>query len=300
MADFRPLRWKPIQFLVYLGVRFLALLAAPFPLRSLARLVGAVLFRLDRKHRRVAERNLLRAAFSPSLVPLVFENAALIALETIRLPRLLRHEGLSRHVRFHRLEVFDALVRSGRGVIVAAGHLGNWEIAGIAVTVAGYRLHSLARPIENPYLNRWVLGTRTSTGQTILPKHGAVPAMAEVLRRGGVLVVQVDQDARRNGERVDFFGSPASTVRSPAVLSLKYGSPILPINVYRERGLHHICADEPIDPDAYRGRPDAVRRITQVFTSRLESFVRDHPEQWNWLHRRWKSVEKAEAKSTSR
>lgn len=294
----RPLRWRPVQFAVYLAVRFVAAVVQAFPYAqapALARALAAVWRRLDGRHRRTAERNLARAGMPVSLVPRVFENLALLGVEMI----LARRGDLSRHVRIHGLERYEELRRAGRGVLLTIGHLGNWELAGIAFSKLGHRLHSLARPLENPWLDRWLLGERTRTGQAIVPKRGALPAMSAVLRAGGTLVVQVDQDARKSGVLVEFFGHPASTVRSAAILSLKFGAPILPVEIWREGGLHHLRADEPIFPEAYRGRPDAVRDLTQAFTSRLELHVRRHPEQWNWLHRRWKAVERAEARASA-
>lgn len=299
MAELRPLRWRPVQFAVFVLMRFVACAVGIFRHESapaLARVLASVFRRFDVKHGRIAAGNLERAGYgrdAEGIVRRVYENFTLMGVEMLMTPRFMRHGGLSRFVRFHRMEIFDGLVKRGRGLIVVIGHLGNWELAGLAITMAGRRIHSLARPIENPYLNRWALRARTSTGQIIVPKRGAMPAMAAILRRGEILVVQVDQDARASGVMVEFFGRPASTVRSPAILALRYGVPILPVNIFREGPIHHLSAGEPILPEAYRGRPDAVREMTQAFTSRLEGYIRRHPDQWNWLHRRWKTGEAA-------
>jgi len=177
-------------------------------------------------------------------------------------------------------------------MITVIGHLGNWELVGLAVCHAGHPLHSLARPIENPWVDRYLHGFRTQTGQRIIPKYHALGEMIRVLQRNEILIIQVDQDARSHGVYVDFFGRPASTHRSPALLSLKYGTPIVVANIFREGGLHRCVLSDPLQPDAFRGHADPVRALTQAFTAKFEECVRAHPAQWFWVHDRWKSAER--------
>ena len=270
-----------------------------FPLSSapgIARFLAAVVMRLDRRHRTVAAANLERTRITndiPSMIRRVYEHMALSILEILMIPRIARHHGMSRCVKLERLEIADRARAGGKGFICLIGHVGNWEIGGLAVTTAGYPLHSLARPIENPHIERWLFQTRTSTGQVMISKYRALHTMVDVLKRGEILVIQCDQDAGPGGVFVDFLGLPASTVRSPALLALKYGVPIVPTNFYREKGVNYVVVGDPIDPAGFRGRPDAVRALTQEFTRQIERFVRMHPEQWNWLHRRWKTPEPA-------
>jgi KDO2-lipid IV(A) lauroyltransferase len=108
-----------------------------------------------------------------------------------------------------------------------------------------------------------------------------------------MLVLLADQDARQSGIFVNFFGRPASTVRGPAVLSLKYDAPIIPTNIYRIGPFrHHVYYGEPIEPAAFRDREDPTHAMTQAHVSALEGFIRQHPEQWLWMHRRWKTQPK--------
>lgn len=290
---FRLRQWPPLQVLVYLLLRAVAMVVTIFPFSSapaLSRFLAAVWRRFDRRHSTVAAANLRRLKMTndvPSMIRRVYEHMALSILEILMIPRA----GITRHVRLERLDVADRILAGGKGFICLIGHVGNWEIGGLAVTTAGYPLHSLARPIENPYIERWLFRTRTSTGQVMISKYRALHSMVDVLKRGEILVIQCDQDAGPGGVFVDFLGTPASTVRSPALLALKYGVLIVPTNFYREKGVNHVVVGDPIDPAPYRGRPDAVRELTQEFTRRIEADVRLHPEQWNWLHRRWKTQE---------
>jgi len=165
-------------------------------------------------------------------------------------------------------------------------------LIGLAVCAAGHPLHSLARPIENPWIDGYLTRFRTQTGQQIISKYRALGEMIRVLQKNEILIIQVDQDARSHGVYVDFFGRPASTHRSPALLSLKYGTPIVVANIYREGGLHHCVLSDPILPEAYRTQPDPVRALTQAFTAKFEEFVRSRPDQWFWVHDRWKTAER--------
>ena len=117
--------------------------------------------------------------------------------------------------------------------------------------------------------------------------------MVRVVRKNEILIIQIDQDARHAGVFVDFLGRPASTHRSPAVLSLKYGTPIVVADIYREGGIHHAVVSDPIYPDGFRSHPDPVKARTQAYTSRFEECVRAHPDQWFWMHDRWKTAERA-------
>lgn len=283
-----------MKYAVYLLLRALAAVGNMFPLRE-ARKVGAAigdfLHFVDRKHRRIAAKNLERAGMPLSLIPRVYRQIGIGVIEWVQMPRMLRYGGF---VRLHKFDIFDRELAKGKGLIAVIAHQGNWEIGGLGVCLAGYPLHSLARPLDNEYIDRWVTQFRTSTGQRIIPKYNALQEMIRVLKSNGILVIQADQDAKQMGVLANFFGRPASTIRSPGLLSLKYGAPIVPVEVYREGSVTHAVASDPIYPADYKGRPDAVKAMTQAFTARFEEFVRRHPDQWSWIHRRWKSYDRGQ------
>jgi KDO2-lipid IV(A) lauroyltransferase len=265
---------------------------------AVAGFVSRLLRIIDRKHARIAAKNLEKTPglcppdAIPAFIDRVYRHIGLGFVEMLMIPRLVQRRALSSHVRLERFEIVDRILKEGRGVIVAIGHLGNWELIGLAVTLAGYRLNSLARPIENPWVDRWLNRFRTSTGQEIISKYGALGSMIRTLQRNEVLIVQVDQDARHSGVYVNFFDRPASTHRAPAVLALKYGTPVISANIFRENGVHRCIVSDPLYPDAFRQEADPVRALTQAYTSRLEQYVREHPDQWFWVHDRWKTAER--------
>ena len=301
--EFKLRRFPPIQLFVYLLVRVVVMVIDMFPYEmapAIARVLARLIRLIDLKHKRIAVKNLERshglcpADEIPAFIERVYDHIGLGFVEMLMIPRLMQQHAMERYVKLEGMEVVDRLLKDGKGVIVTIGHLGNWELIGLAVTLAGYPLNSLARPVENPWVDRYLNRFRTQTGQEIISKYHALGAMVKAIQRNEVLVVQIDQDARHFGVFVNFFGRPASTHRSPAVLALKYGTPICVANIYRDEAGHHRCiVSEPIDPAPFRGHADPVKALTQAYTARFEEFVRAHPEQWFWIHDRWKTAERA-------
>jgi KDO2-lipid IV(A) lauroyltransferase len=150
----------------------------------------------------------------------------------------------------------------------------------------------LARPLDNPLINDFVLGVRESGLQTIILKEGAGTAVEATLAGGGFVSILADQDAGNRGAFVPFFGRLASTWRTPAIVSMKTGAPILPGCCVRlgRKLRFRIIVGEPIYPRADADVNSETLRMTREFTRQLEGWVRDYPEQYMWLHRRWKSV----------
>jgi KDO2-lipid IV(A) lauroyltransferase len=185
--------------------------------------------------------------------------------------------------------IVDALT-SGRPLMIVTGHLGNWEMAGFALGLLGFKTYAVARVLDNPHLERFLKSFRQKTGQTILAKKGDLDHMEERLNAGAAIAMLADQDAGPRGLFVDYFGRPASTFKSIALLAMEYNVPMLVIGTPKVAPpmFYHIVAEDFIDPAEYADRPDASKAITQRYTHALERLVRRNPEQYFWLHRRWK------------
>jgi KDO2-lipid IV(A) lauroyltransferase len=151
-------------------------------------------------------------------------------------------------------------------------------------------MHAIARPLDNPYLDRYLNRFRTGTGQEIVSKYDVLRQMGEFLHRNKIVIFLADQDARRHGLFVPFFGRPASTFKAPAVMALRHGVPLLMADIYRTGFFRHEgIVHPPLEiPPGMKGE-EAVRHLVTAYTARLEGFVRRHPEQYLWLHRRWKT-----------
>jgi KDO2-lipid IV(A) lauroyltransferase len=179
----------------------------------------------------------------------------------------------------------------GRGAILASAHLGNWELLGKVLPFAGVPNFVLVRPLDNPLLEEYLLGIRESGLQSIVLKRGAGARLEEVLQRGGFISLLVDQDAGRKGAFVEFMGRPASTWRSPALLSMKTGAPVLAGCCVRIDGgeRFRVLVSDPIFPRSDADVSEETLRITRTVTRVIEDWVRRYPDQYLWHHRRWKT-----------
>ena len=267
-----------------------------------ARLAGSLIYRLDRRHRQIAHDN-IRASFPDMpeteiarIARASLQEICLLAAETMFTTRLIRLDTWRRHIELANFtEALELLVRKERGVIMLTGHFGNWEILGYTLATLGIPSSVVARPLDNPYVNDWLLGVREKKGQRVIDKKGATAEVAEVLERGEAIAFIADQDAGKKGMFVDFFGRPASTFKSIALLAMHYEVPIVVGYAQRLPGVFRFLAgvQEIIHPSQWKHAEDPQRWITQRFTTAIESIVRQAPEQYWWAHRRWKTRPKA-------
>jgi KDO2-lipid IV(A) lauroyltransferase len=296
-------RSRLFDFGVYLAVRVLVCViqAMSWPAAlGFAQLFAWVARGVNRRHRRVAEENLrhafphLEPATVRRLVAATYLHLVLVLVEIIRLPRLLHPSNAGTFIGYEPPEDYDralSWVKSRRPLLILTGHFGNWEILCYVTGLLGFRGSVVARRLDNPFLDSFLRGFRRKTGQQLLDKSGDYYRIQEVLARGGTLGMLGDQDAGSRGLFVDFLGRPASTFKSIALLSLAYQAPILIFGAARVGHpiKYRVYLEDVIVPEDYSHAPDAPRAITQRYTAALERMVRRHPEQYFWLHRRWKS-----------
>lgn len=262
---------------------------------AIGRALGTVAYWLLPGRRRVAHDNLRRVlvdlpeAERRALARRCFQELGATAVECARLffgapaPLLAR-------IRVRGIEHVRAALAQGRGAFYLTGHFGNWELLAAAHVLAGYPLSVVVRPLDNPALDRLVVRARARSGLRIIPKRGAVGAVRAALARGECVGILLDQDAGREGVFVPFLGYAASTSRALAVLALKTRAPVLPVFLHRLRdGTHELVLD-PAIPLVTTGDLDSdIVENTARFTAAIERHVRLRPEQWFWVHRRWKT-----------
>lgn len=292
-------RRPAVDYAIYLAVRLVVCLIQALPpvaSRAVAAGLAWLACRVDRRHREVARDNLGHAFPAASadrldrVVRGVYEHFCTVVVEIIRLPRKLHATNWRRHIEMVRGDRLVDGLTCGRPLLIVTGHFGNWEMAGYALGLLGFRSSAVARRLDNPHLDRFLVRFRQGTGQRILDKNTDYLHIQETLATGGVLAMLADQDAGQRGLYVDFFGRPASTFKSIALLSLEYNAPLIVVGMPKvgEPMRYQVVCEEVIDPVEYAGRRDAVTAITQRYTAALERLVRRHPEQYFWLHRRWK------------
>ncbi len=293
-------RSKSADYAVYLLVRVIVCVLQALSLDTLRRLAAALawlLYHVDRRHRLVADDNLRQAfpgRFSDAerdrMVRAVYLHFCNLLMEIALAPRLLSIGTWRRHVDMARGWLLLDRLLSGRPCLVVTGHFGNWEIGGYTLGLLGFRTSAIARDLDNPFLDQFLRRFRERNGQGLIAKNGEVHKILAVLTQNGVLATLGDQDAGPRGLFVDFFGRPASTHKAIALLALEHGVPLLVLGVRKvgEPMRYQIVVEEQILPEDYGTRTDAVAAMTQRFTAALERLIREAPEQYFWLHRRWK------------
>ncbi len=296
-------RSRMADYAVYLVVRIAICVVQALSWQAtlnLARFLAWLTYHLDRRHRLVALDNLrhafgsLDASAQDRLIRDSYLHLVVMVMEMIRLPRILRKHNISDYVNYAEpgdVEQIQAMLKTKRPLIVLTGHFGNWEILSYVMGLAGYRAAVVARKLDNPHLDELVARLRQRTGLMLVDKSADHLQIIDILARGMALGMVGDQDAGSRGLFVNFFGRPASTFKSIGVLALAYQAPIVVMGAARvgQPMQYRVYLEHIIYPEDYAGQSDARRAITQRYTEALERMVRRHPEQYFWLHRRWKS-----------
>lgn len=293
--------------LTYLALRLVSMALHCFPvdlnLRT-AKLIGNVMYRMDRKHRNRALHNLSRgfpdmpAAERELMARRSMQHLVMLGVEVLFTTRLIHINTWRRYIELHNLEeTVSLLLKHRQPLLMLTGHYGNWEVLGYVLATLGFRTVAVARPLDNPYINRWLLGVREKQGHRILDKKGAVSEVGDLLEQGGVVGFIADQNAGKKGMFVDFFGRKASTYKSIGLLAMRYDAPVI---IGYARRLHdrfrfEVGVQDVIHPEDWANQDDPLRYITQRYTRAIEAFVRDDPGQYLWVHRRWKTRPKGEA-----
>ena len=273
----------------------------PRPAACLGRRLGDVGFLLLGDRRRAALRNL--AIAFPELSEIErrrlcrrsFEHLGLMAVELCfalsrpleRVLERIRVEGLG-HLR-------AAMERHGR-VLVLTAHLGNWELLAVAHRLTGLPLTIVVRPLDAPPLDALAGRLRIKAGVELVAKRGALRAVLSALGRGRMVGLLLDQNAsRREGVFVPFFGHPASTSKGLALLATRTRAAVVPIFAHREAGGRHLVAIHPaLEVPGTPERARAIIELTMRCNAAIEAAIRRTPEQWLWIHRRWRTRPPAE------
>ena len=263
----------------------------PYPLAILGgRTLGLLGWALDPFHRRSANTQMhaaLGTAWHPLMSLKVFMNQGDILVDTIKYAYMDTQE-LRRRVRIEGREHLEQALASGRGIMLVAGHIGNWEILANLARLIDIEFCVMADQRDDPGLESIIDGLRERTGATILPPKGKALMLVRELRRGRTIGMVVDQRGRR-GERLlcDVFGLPAPTNPAPAVIALKGRALIVPVTAVREHHGYRIRIEEPLDATSFGSSAQAIQEASDFMQSWVSREVERHPDQWFWLHCRW-------------
>jgi Kdo2-lipid IVA lauroyltransferase/acyltransferase len=278
---------------------FASWLVRPMPRRfalALGALLGRVLAALDRRHVGIAVDNLRRSFPDWSDDQLnatagaVYRHFGRVVFDILWMQHRHPSEILAL-VEFDGQEHIEEPVAAGRGILYCTGHIGNWEIHAIAHAMLHGPVSVVARPLDNPELDRRLCAFRASSGNTIIYKKKALSQILRTIRSGGSVAMLLDQNVQaKDGIFVDFFGRKAATTTAAASLALKTGCALVPVHTeLLVNGRYKLSYDRPVIWASVGNRDADIHALTQELARRTEAWIRRTPEQWLWMHRRWKT-----------
>jgi KDO2-lipid IV(A) lauroyltransferase len=265
--------------------------------RALAIALAQIIYVLHGKLRRVGLRNLQLAfpEMSPrdrrKLVRKVFTSLGRQFAEVCRFPRYTA-QNVSEVVIYDGFENFDRASQRGKGVLFLTGHLGGWELSAFAHSLYGHPLYFVMRPLDNPYLDALVRRYRTLHGNTPILKHDPARELLRAIKQGSTVGILMDTNMTPpEGVFVDFFGMPACTASGLARIALRTDAAVVPGFTLWDPVLrkYRLRFDPPVPLVRTGNNEQDILANTQRFTKVIEDFVRRYPDQWLWVHRRWKT-----------
>jgi len=270
--------------------------------RGLAAAITRILFALRPKLRKTAEVNLKIAfpdwsdAQRAATIRAMVRNLGWMAAEFARFPKYSK-ENIEQVVVLDGHENFLEGQRRGKGVLYLTGHIGAWELSSFAHAIYGYPLHYMARPVDNKKVNDLVNGYRCLSGNRPIFKNESARVMLKILKEAGTVGILADQNTMLDeAVFVDFFGKMASTTTGIARVAQHTGAAVVPGYAVWDEGLrkYRLRFEPPVELIRTGDAERDVFENTQKFTKVLEEIIRKYPEQWVWVHGRWKTRPKGE------
>jgi len=286
--------------LEYFLTRFIGFLAKIIPLKlahSIGDRLGDLFYYLIRIRKKVAYRN-LKASFGEDktdreikqIIHQNYRHFGRVLMEFARLP-LLKRDSILDHIPVRNIGYFSELMGQNKGLIILSGHLGNWEYMAAAVANIVPPVYCVFKQQKNIAVDNIIKDFRIGVGlRPFKVKGGAAKGMLKAVKEKGVVLILNDQDAGRKGEMIDFLGRPASTARGAALIAIKYRVPvILAFGIREKSGSVRIHTEKFPDINQFSNDEQGVKQFLSVYNKILERYIRQYPEQWFWLHRRWKT-----------
>jgi len=294
-------RSKISDFVQYISLKTLVAVIRLIPLHIgvlVLKSLAYLFYLFDKKQRKIAYEN-LRNAYGDELSDIQMRKIirsnylhfALVWLDFVKLPRIVNTSNWQNYFQVEGLEHARKALKEGKGIIFVTGHVGNWEVLGCAFDFFFHPLHSIAKHLKNPFVDRFLTRLREEGRQKIIFTEDASREIIRVLRNNKLLGILVDQNARENNIFVDFFGQKAATTRSVAAISLKMGAPIIMSFLRRtdRKYKFKITLSKPIQIERTGNLEKDILSLTQRYTTIIESRIREHPHEWLWMYRRWKT-----------
>ena len=297
---------KPYRYLFYLGLRGMQLLVLWLPRRIsffLASGIGRLAFLAARRERKKTLLH-LTWAYGTEKTPneirqwgkRVFIHFAQSAVDVLRFPQWNQAKLDQLIEGTEQLEIFDRVLSEGKGLILLTAHLGNWELLGPLLTLRGYRGGLIGRRIYYERFNQFLVQLRAQVLIETFYQDASPKEFLKLLSRNEILAILADQDVDRlDGIFVPFFGRPAYTLTAPVKLALASKAPLVPTFLVRSGSRYRLLVEEPIRVEGQGTREEIVREYTARWSQQIEEKIRAYPDQWVWMHRRWKTTPRSEA-----
>lgn len=261
-----------------------------------AGILGRIWFRIDKRHRKVAMDNLTLVYGEEksekqirALALRVFENLALILFE-IGWSMRIKEKDFLKYFRIYGLEHIQSAYKKGKGGLALTAHIGNWELLMMAPGILGLPMSAIYRPLEFAPLDQFFVNLRTRYGAKLFPKARAMRKILRSIKDKELIGILLDQDAHvETGVFVDFFGKSACTNKGLALIALGTGSPVIPAFLVREGNGFRMEFGPEIPLIRTGDKEKDIVENTRQYNRALESIILRYPEQWFWVHRRWKT-----------
>ncbi len=294
MKSKKPFRYNIVYFIVIILVSFFRVIPRRVGI-NISRFLVIIYYRCARKTRKNTIQNLTIAFGNEKsskqikkLARNVFIHFATVAVDTIRTPIYIK-KGIEQYVTTKNLHHLEAALDSKKGFLLLTGHFGNWELMGAWGGQQGHKLHVVSTALSNPKLNKLIVDNRKRAGCINIERGNATKKIIKALKEGHPVAMLIDQDTRTKGVFVDFFGKKAHTPIGLAALAGMMNVPIITMAMHIKKDLsYEIESFPPLYYEDTGNKVADITALTQKCTDLFEKIIRRHPEQWAWMHRRWK------------
>ena len=299
MSKRKKIRRKVSYGIVYRGVQFLIFISNAIPRVAWLKLCGffgrlsfwfaGKTRRLMRKHLHIAFPDMTASAIK-KLSQNVFRMLGMNSGEMLRATRVKTLKDLEEFLVTHGLENYEKAIAKGKGVIFLTCHLGAFDLQVSNMALRGLNPNIIGTPLKDQRLNELLWDYRNMHGAIAIERGKETFKLIKVLKSGGSVALLIDQDTKVKSTFVNFFGKPASTPIGATVLAMKTGAAIVPTYVYLGKDWKQHMHILPEIPMTITGNEDSdITHNTQILTNFIEGVIREHPEQWVWMHRRWRT-----------
>lgn len=286
----------------YFLIKFLDLVLPLFSfgaVEKLANFTAFVLREIFRFRRDIVKKNLNLVYQSDypqpyrKLVKKIYRNFAYMWYELMQVKKI-NADNFNAHFKIHDINILNENLKKNKGVILVMGHLGSFEWTMPFFGIMDYNLKVIMKRLKNPYVNNYIIQTREQFGCKTVYSRKAAREGFKILKEGGILEVVGDQYAGKKGVKVDFLGQNSATAIGTAVFHIKTQAPLIFVSFIRSRyGYFDVYFEEIKTAGRFTKTDENIKEITQLHTKVLEKWIRKYPDQWYWVHKRWKKRKKA-------